>query len=501
MSTLLLLLLIIFPIFCLVFISNVLFSFLKKVKIKSSAGFFLLDIDLKNNRLRKTNLLNKEEKSQEVEYLSEGWMDINIFLSSISKTNEEKFLIAINAITKNSDYVKFIIKNDSLIEPAYSVQWLVELFKTNDLVSATVRWDYIKNIPKNLTIISKEELFKNQNKYKSFIAFNLKTNDQNEFQVFMTILCAILKLKNLEFLISKSIVTLIIYGENNEEIEKKINYVLSKIKKGKTEKELLLYYDGLGIVESDGVTNINDLAKIMNRIYFSLIKSKQLKKPFLFNIKNIFFNEFEEFKENYAILNNIIKSKNIPTIKTPIIEFKSKNIIANYIKPIPKYLDNFWTNMIIQNKNILPNLDDFYFEKIINSLDQYDQYFIDINDYMIIQNIEKIKHHISLIFIIQFNELANINNLELIVSNLKANNIKFGIKISNIASEVITLIEFIKPHIIIIREELINTSDLTKFLNLKQLITLSKKNPVTLIFENPAKSEFSKNTINYYYNK
>lgn len=494
-------LIVIFILSCVMIITFALISFLKKDQIKSSSGIFLLDIDLQNNRLRKSNLIEIVENDNSSEYFDKGWMDISLFLLSLSEENKEKFLTALDAIKLNKNYVKFIIKNKSMKESNFSIQWIIELFKTNDSISATIEWSYIENMPIDLKIINKEDLFQDTHKYKSFIAFNLKESDQKNFQSFIMILYENLKLKNQHFFVSKNIIILIVYGDTSNEVEKKVNFIIKRIEKIKTSKQLLYYYDAIGIIESDGVSNSKDLLKIINRIYFSLIKSNQLNKPFYFNIKNIFFNEFEEFKENYLILNNIIKSKNIRSKENPIFEVKTGSVIANYIKPDPEYPDNFWTSMIIKNKNILPNLEDSYFNKMLNSLDKLDQYLIDVNDYELIQNMDKLKNHSSMIFIIKFIESTNIRNLELIVANLKRSNIKFGIKIESVIPEVVTLIESIMPHAIIIDEKLINSTDLMMFLNIKQLIFLCKKNPATLIFENPSEFELGKDTISYYYNK
>lgn len=476
-------------------------NILKKEQIKSSAGIFLLDIDLNNNRLKKTNIIELEEEASLLEYFEDGWMDIDFFLNKLSEENKEKFLTALDILKTNKKYVKFILKNKSSKEPNQSIQWIIELFKTNKSINANIEWSYIENIPSDLKIITKEEIFENNSQFQSFIAFNLKRSDQLFFQSFILILFENIKIKNKNFFVSKNILILIIFGDDIKKIDKEVSLIIKRIEKIKATKQLLYYYDALGIVEAIGVSDSHDLLKIINRIYFSLIKSSQLKKPFYFNIKNIFFNEFEEFKENYSILNKIIKNKDIPSIEVPIIEVKTNKVIANYIKPVPVYPDNFWVKMIIENKNILPNLEDSYFNKMLNSLKKLDQYLIDVNDYMIVQNMEKLKNHKSMIFIIKFIDLTNIKKLELIVSNLKNNNIKFGIKIEKVVPEIITLIESIMPHAIIISESLIDSSDLRSLLNLKQLIFLCKKNPATLIFENPAKFELSKKEINYFYNK
>ncbi|MGL5591982.1 MAG: hypothetical protein ACRDCJ_01330, partial [Metamycoplasmataceae bacterium] len=92
-----------------------------------------------------------------------------------------------------------------------------------------------------------------------------------------------------------------------------------------------------------------------------------------------------------------------------------------------------------------------------------------------------------------------LQNFELIALTLKSNGIKFGIKIDSIVPEVITIIESIIPQAIIISESLIDTTNLNKYLLLKQLLTLCAKNPATLIYENPSDFELSNKIINYYY--
>ena len=484
----------------------IIFLFLnqKRNNIKTNTGIFIVDIDLKNNRLKKLDLIefiDKDiNKNSNIEFFSEGWMDINDFLSNLSKENEEIFLNSLDAIKTNRKYVKFIIKNEVSKESNYQIQWLVEFFQTKKSMNATIKWSYVKKMPEGLRIINKEELFEDKNEYKSFIAFNLRSRDHKTFQEFIIILFQSLKMKNMDFFISKNIIILIVYGNQSEEVEKKINIILHKFEKIKTSKNISSYCDAVAVVESKNLIDSKDLLKIINRIYFSLIKSIQLDKIFYFNAKNIFFNEYEEFKENYTILNNIIKNNEILSIKTPILDVKNQTHIATYLRPKFEYPVNFWTDIIVNNKNILPNIEDEYFNRMLSSFKNLDQHLIDVNDYIILQNINKLKEFPSMIFIIKFIESSNIPNLELIASTLKHEGIKFGIRIEHIIPETITLIESIMPHAIIISEGLTDASDLRKFLNLNQLITLCKKNPATLIFENPTPSNLSEKIINYYYN-
>jgi hypothetical protein len=150
-----------------------------------------------------------------------------------------------------------------------------------------------------------------------------------------------LKIKNLDFFVSKNIVIIILYGDKTKEIQEKINLIMKRFEKVKISENLDKYCDAIGVVESKNLFELKDLLKIINRIYFSIIKSTQLNKTFYFNAKNIFFNEFEEFKENYLLLNNIIKNKIIKFSKMSIIDYKNDSSIATYIKPEPEYPENF----------------------------------------------------------------------------------------------------------------------------------------------------------------
>ncbi len=491
-------------VFGLIVIIIFLFMNQSKDNLKTNTGIFLVDIDLKKNRLKKSDLITVIDKdinrNSNIEFFNEGWMDIDDFLSNLSKENKEIFLNGLDAIKTNRKYVKFIIKNETLRESGYQVQWLVEFFQTKNDMNATIKWSYGKKMPIGLRIISKEELFKDNHQYKSFIAFNLRDRNHKTFQEFIRILFKSLKMKNLDFFVSKNIVILIVYGQKNEEIEIQLKLILKKYEEIKSTKNISSYCDAVAVVESKNLVNSKDLLKIINRIYFSLIKSTQLNKIFYFNAKNIFFNEYEEFKDNYTILNNIIKNNKISSIKIPILDAKNNSTIATYLKPNFEYPVNFWTDIIVDNKNILPNIQNEYFNHMLKTFKNLDQYLIDVNDYIILQNIDKLKELPSMIFIIKFIESTNIQNLELIASTLKQSGIKFGIRVEHIIPETITLIESIMPHAIIISENLIDTEDLRKFLNLKQLITLCSKNPATLIFENPTPSNLSDNIINYYYN-
>ena len=489
----------------LIFIISVIFFIQKKDIIKSNNGIFLIDVDLKNNRLRKSDIIeiiDKEVvKNYNHEFFDDGWMDISQFLSNLSNENKELFLNALDAIKVNKKYVKFTVKNKTTKDPNYYFEWIVEFFQTKDSVNATIKWSYVKELPDGLRIITKEKLFENTQKYKSFIAFNLRTKDQTTFKDFIIILFKSLKIKNLDFFISKNIVILILYGDNSEETQKRINKIMKKFEKIKVSSNLISYCNAIGVVESKNLFDTKDLLKIINRIYFSIIKSTQLKKTFYFNAKNIFFNEFEEFKENYLLLNNIIKDKVIKFSKMSIMDYKNNTAIATYIKPEPKYPENFWINMIIENDNILPNIEDEYFNNALSSFKNMDQYLIDVNDYVILQNVDKLQKLSGIIFVVKFLESTDVPNFELITSTLKSKGIKFGIRIDEIGPSTITLIESIMPHAIIISESLIDSTDLRKFLKLKQLIMLCNKNPATLIFENPSKFELINNKINYFYEK
>ncbi|MGL5732967.1 MAG: MHO_4530 family protein [Metamycoplasmataceae bacterium] len=487
---------------CGIFVIIVIFQ--KRNALKSNSGIFLVDIDLKNNRLRKYDLVQmidtESAKRNGDDFFSEGWMDINEFLDHLTAENKEKFLTALDAIKINKKYVKFIIKNETTPESDYNIEWVVEFFQTNKEINSTIKWSYVKKLPKGLRIITKEDLFQNKSTYKSFIAFNLRSKDHKTFKEFVTILFENLKIKNLDFLISKNIVILIVYGEKNELVQAEIKKIIEKFERIKSSKNIDAYCDSIAVVESKNLFDQKDLLKVMNRIYFSLIKSSQLEKIFYFSTKNIFFNEYEEFKENYSMLNEIIKTRNIDSVKIPIKDYKNNNnVIAMYMKPKIDYPVNFWTEKILEKDNILPSIEDEYFELKLDTLEKLDQYLIDVNDYVILQNIDKIRQYKSIVFIVKFLESTNLQNFELIALTLKSNGIKFGIKIDSIVPEVITIIESIMPQAIIISESLIDTTNLKKYLLLKQLVTLCAKNPATLIYENPSDFELSNKIINYYY--
>ncbi|MGL5590555.1 MAG: MHO_4530 family protein [Metamycoplasmataceae bacterium] len=476
----------------------------KKNESKSNSGIFLVDIDLQNNRLRKYDLVQMIDidstKRSDDEFFSEGWMDIDDFLGNLTADNKEKFLTALDDIKINKKYVKFIIKNETTPESDYSIEWVVEFFQNKNEINSTIKWSYVKKLPKGLRIITREDLFENKNPYKSFLAFNLRSKDHATFKEFVTILFENLKMKNLDFFISKNIVILVVYGETSEMTQTEIKKIIAKFEKIKASKNLDAYCDSIAVVESKNLFDQKDLLKVMNRIYFSLIKSTQLEKIFYFSTKNIFFNEFEEFKENYSLLNEMIKNRNFTSIKIPIKDYKNNNnVIANYIKPKIDYPINFWTEKILEKDNILPSIEDEYFYLQLDSLKKLDQYLIDVNDYVILQNIDKIKQYKGIVFIVKFLESTNLQNFELIALTLKSNGIKFGIKIDSIVPEVITIIESIIPQAIIISESLIDTTNLNKYLLLKQLLTLCAKNPATLIYENPSDFELSNKIINYYY--
>ncbi|MGL5204803.1 MAG: MHO_4530 family protein [Metamycoplasmataceae bacterium] len=488
---------------CIIFIMVIIFQ--KKKALKSNNGIFLIDIDLQNNRLRKYDLVqmidSQPTKWNGDEFFSEGWMDINEFLNHLTSENKEKFLSALDAIKINRKYVKFIIKNETNPESDYHIEWIVEFFQTNKEINSTIKWSYVKKLPKGLRIITKDDLFQNKSVYKSFIAFNLRNKDHKTFKEFVTILFENLKMKNLDFFISKNIVILIVHGEKSKMVQTDIKKIIDRFEKIKTFENLDAFCDSIAVVESENLFDQRDLLKIMNRIYFSLIKSTQLQKIFYFSTKNIFFNEFEEFKENYSLLNEIIKTKNIESVKIPIKDYKNNNnVIAIYMKPKIDYPVNFWTEKIFEKGNILPSIEDEFFELKLNTFEKLDQYLIDVNDYVILENIDKLKEHKSIVFIVKFLESTNLQNFELIASTLKSNGIKFCIKIDSIVPEVITVIESIMPQAIIISESLIDTTDLKKYLLLKQLVTLCAKNPATLIYENPSDFELSNKMINYYYN-
>lgn len=120
----------------------------KSEEVKSNSGIFLIDIDLKKNRMRKSNLVHVIEKDikkdKNLEFFEDGWMDISTFLSSISEENREKFLSALDAIKINKKYVKFIVKNKSQKESNYSIQWIVEFFQSKGEINATIEWSYVK---------------------------------------------------------------------------------------------------------------------------------------------------------------------------------------------------------------------------------------------------------------------------------------------------------------------------------------------------------------------
>lgn len=487
----------------------------KKEKNQSfnKKGFLFLEIDLNQWRIKRTTALwndaiqNLENHPSIKNIIGYGWMEISDFFKKIGWEEEKKWKEAIEFCIQNNSNLKIqssIVLNEKTQE---KISWDVDFFDLKDnRLKVNIKWTNKKNINFSAMIINKENLIKDNYKYKLFVAFNLIKKDVELYQEFIYKINSLLNLKDVSFFISQNVIVAILKSNDFHNLEKQKQKIVNKLKKQSISSMIENYYNGLTYVDAMDIDNESKLIKVLARIWFGITKSKKTLKPFHFNVKNIFFNEFEEFKETINNVNQAIQSHDFSIEKIEVFSLKTEKKTFNYYMPKFNIMENQWTPFVLEFMNFKENSNKIFFNKMLNE-DIKHSFLINVNDSDINEFFPKMQQNNKNIYIINFvsskTSLDIINLLQL----LQIHEIKFGIKVKDVSSPFLSIIENTKPSILILTEEYSKNFDnesLHNNLNKVNLVFTCERKSIALIFEN-GNEELRKSIINigksekYYY--
>lgn len=469
----------------------------------NKVNLLFLELDYKQWRIKKKQFIwNKFIHSHQFDskinhVINSGWVEIFNFFSVLGKEEENKWRESIEYCIKNKTNVTLNSVIDlNKHEKSY---WYVDFFyQDENFIQINIKWINKKNKDITINMIDKSSLLNSFNdKYKLFISFNLLDKDDIQNFIFHFSLIAKSKFK-ISYFIFKKIIVFTICFDNFNKMQKHRIYLHEQIMKQKNRFIINSYCDAISYVDAKDINNENDLVKIITRISFSISKSKVICQPFYFNSKNIYLNEFEEYKESLNNINKIIKNKDFFSSQGNVKKIHSSTIKYLYIYPqinLQIKKNNLFP-LIVESTNLEEKIRTFHFEKNLNSQNNT-KYLIDINDYDIIKHFNQIIANKNVIYIINFIEFKKPLQIIKLLNLLKNENVNFCFKINKITSEFFSVIENTSPKIIIITNEIVNNLNNKNFnsnnIQIIELILMSERLGIKIIFENISSVEIINN--------
>lgn len=488
----------------LILIQYFVFLFQRINHLKKETSLFLLDLDLKNWRIKKINSIwnNKNNKINNEKLdlyfnkeIDKGWVNISKIFDLLGPEETKKWKKSIQYCVQNKNLVSINSQVNIKSNKSYNLCNLkinfVYINPNKINIEIKSKMEYLDDsIFKNM-ISNKKEIIDNKNEFKLFIAFSLVDKTNQTFLTFINLIYNKLKMKDVKFLRFNELLIFVSTSNNYKKNKKLRKYINKKMTNYKTNSYINHLYDGLSYVECKDLENENDFSKIITRISFGLIKSRLNKKPFYFNLKNINFNEFENFKEKITSINNLIEDKDKNYDFLPVLEIKNEKEEFEYLKPIIDLKENYWNEYIMKMNDFENKIKDSFIENFLFSYSKTRKkikkpILIEINDYQI-ERMSSLLSNKDYYFIIKQVQYTKTGDFIKLLNLIQLSNIQFALIIEEFDSKILTIIKNVKPNIIIVSKKF-NDKFLNNQINdkliIKNLINTSKNLDIKLIFQN-----------------
>ncbi|MGL4183730.1 MAG: hypothetical protein ACRCRP_01205 [Metamycoplasmataceae bacterium] len=433
--------------FIIVFIFIFLFLFLININKnilhnEKDAIFFILD-EQKKRIIIKNNIFFGNKNFPLFPIVNNQWFSYDKFFEKFNSETIKKIENAVKILQKNKDYIylSFEEKNEKLIN--YNLYFH---YNSNQNINGYIEWKIQEEEP---TILHKNDLINMPGKYMLFVSFKLDSfNISDKKNIILNLKKLFFLKKEPNFFIINQILSIIYYCETKEELfilKQKINKLLMK---NNVSSFIKLNFRGTSLVEGSDISNLEILNNFILRIKFSIIKSLELKIHFEFCEKNIYFNEFEEFKLLFSKQIESISSKNIKEYKKIDIYDENQKKVLMYIKPTVNIDESLFSKDIFNNLNLSELLVDNFLKFSLKNLKG--PYIVDVNDYDILNSIELMSENKNNIYHINF--INNISNSEIIsiLNLLSRKKLLISINTKNISSffDFVSILLNTEPHII-----------------------------------------------------
>lgn len=484
---------ILLPLFFILVLSFFLVNFtfskkIKKTKSVDQSGIILVQIEMDKNRLRLINpIWNSKIINNTLDYVTNsffksGWNDLDVTLNNLPPKEREKWLSNLESVSinkKNTSFTSKIKLNSRINE--YSFWKITLIYRQDAKIDVNIKWiNRIEN-KKKPNIIDKNTLLDDGKIFKIFISFNLLNDDEEMIKNFIYNLQKLLKNKKLEFLVSKNVVSVVLKSNNFHLINKEKEQIINKIEKTMLENYISNFYDGLSIVDAKDIKSASDINKVFSRISFGLLKSKtQQRKTFYFELKSIYYSEFEDFKFALNNINQIVVSNKISIKESSVINSVSNKEEYNLLLPSPNFedQDNIWYELILSSYNFKHLLENVFFKQIIREFDNKNSnVFLNINYELLEDEIKTIKEK-DFIYIIDCESNSVANNLPAIINLIERNQFKFALRVKNFNSVAASIINVVKPQAIFIDCLIASKNDL------KLLASILENLKINIVYEN-----------------
>ncbi len=490
-------------------VSFILYLFFKPDDVKKYESVVFLDLDLDKWRIRINDLSRNifSDKGEDNNFIFgkekvEGWVSLSTVFKFIGPKNEQNWKKAIEyCVQNNSSYQINHFEHIEKEENEYAK-------KLNNLESYILKFQFISDYKLRVEcklsdkqkirnnaqskIVSKAQIINDHHKYNLFISFLLKDNVSSTFENFVNLLDEKLGKNNYYYFKSNSIASIFYANNSYNEILRNRKKVQRVLKRSLGRNNINNYFEALTYTECNDVMNESDFIKVVNRIFFGLVKSKLQNEPYLFSLNNIQFNEFETFKEKINLINKEVKSTSKDIKKIEVRSIKTnKEIYEYWIPNFEMNNDDFWNEYIIKFNGFDDKIRDRFIENILESQPSTrvnKKRLVLVNDYYVKKVFDKMeKHKKNFIFIINISKSKNTLEFIRLLKLLELSKINYGIYIKKFDGSIHSIISNTNPQLILLSAEFnsnFEKNDLRKRLKVIDSVVISNKKNIDLIFSN-----------------
>ena len=477
-----------------IILTKLIFHYQKQTEL-NKPNFLFLELDLRQWRLKRiplgwNRIIQKSQLNQELnQIIGTGWMEIAHFFTVIGPEEEQKWKQAIKYCIENhtNAEINSIFKLDQ--SEHKKTHWQVEFFPAQkDAIRINIKWVNKHHDVEPVKLIKQQELLKERHRFKLFVAFSLTDHNLKAIlPAFLHNFSFVVKVKNLHYFSFRNIVVFVAVADYFEHLQKIKAKIAKHLARQKHNLIFNDYYDALTYVEAKDVKDETDLAKILTRISFGIIKSQLNRQAFYFSTKSLFFNEFEEYKAVFNQINQVLVHQNFIIEKLPVYSLNEEKPIINYLIPRVNLANNNWAHFIFQSLNFQEKLNSLFFKQIL-ARPNNEAFMISLHDGEIIKYFDQLKQNKQILYIINLlnykKPLQIIGLLEL----LKKHEIQFGLRVAEINSVLFSILENVKPRFLVFSQQFmhqINADAMHHPIDKISLIVICERFGIIPIFENP----------------
>lgn len=372
-----------------------------------------------------------------------------------------------------------------------------------------VNWRVITKQESNFELVKLstiDQIVQKKANFKGFITFDLNQKVPFVQDKFLKELSPIFKTKKYDVFLWTNLTIVVCYAKNYKKIKKLTTSFAKYVELKKRKIGLSQFINGSGSARFQNIHTKKDMNKALATLHFISNLSLKWNEPFVdLRTAQNFKPEFITFNDASRKFRDLIRSHQFQERLVPIKSRKTQRKVMDYIvinlNSFDQYeIKNILLSAFSQKELINANIEKFLSKEVSEPV------LIDVNASWLITNFNKLKLGKNF-YVVKLDDYSFLDQIITIIQELKAKDFAIGLRVSDLCQFSITLIEKIKPVLVVIDQKVIEENNFSNILHYTKLLSFKnifEHQNIKVIFENLSPqitNEIATHLgINFYYN-